>query len=94
MGILLSPRGPGPRDRTYESEDRILRQGYFCNTDRRWDFTSEEQEYEVSVAPRYRREAIETVIAQRMSGSARHSEKPGKSGTYPSCARRSKGSGR
>ena len=37
----------------------------------------------MSLAPRYRREAIETVIAHRMSGSARHSEKPGKSGTFP-----------
>ena len=34
------------RNRTYESQDPILREGYFCNTDRRWDFTSEQQEYE------------------------------------------------
>ena len=40
------------RDRSYVSQDPILRQGYFCNTDRRWDFTSEQQEYEVSLAPR------------------------------------------
>ena len=71
------------RDRNYVSQDTIIREGYFCNTDRRWDFTSQEQEYEVSLAPRFRREAIETVLAQRMSGSARHSEKPGTSGTYP-----------
>ena len=71
------------RDRSYTSPDPIIRDGYFCNTDRRWDFTSKEQEYEVSLAPAFRRACIETVITQRMSGSARHSEKPGKSGTFP-----------
>ena len=39
------------RDRNYVSQDTIIREGYFCNTDRRWDFTSQEQEYEVSLAP-------------------------------------------
>ena len=43
------------RDRSYSSPDPILRDGYFCNTDRRWDFTGKEQEYEVSLAPAFRR---------------------------------------
>ena len=71
------------RKRDYVSGDRVLRAGYFCNTDRRWDHTSVEMEYEIGLAPVYHRECVETVVTQRLSGSARHSERPGRSGTFP-----------
>ena len=69
-------------DRDYVSPHSILREGYFCNTDRMKDRVSKELAFAVGVNPKLRKEAIATVIALRMAGSPRQSEKPGYSGSY------------
>ena len=62
------------RDRAYVSEDRLLREGFFCNTNRMWDTVSLELADAVAVHPKHRRAAIGTVIALRMAGSPRNCE--------------------
>ena len=62
------------RDRTYVSDDPILRKGFFCNTNRMWDTVSQELAYATGVGPLYRQEAIATIIVLRMSGSPRNDQ--------------------
>ena len=71
------------RDKSYVSSFYPLREGYFCNTNRMWDRVSQELATATAVHPKYRRSAIGAVLALRMAGSPRESERPGRSGAGP-----------
>jgi hypothetical protein len=69
------------RERTHRSNDRVLRDAFIENTDRRYDHVS--QELERAIAGQPLEPAVATVMALRLSGSARESERPGRSGAAP-----------
>ena len=64
------------RDPTYESPYQVLRDGFFCNTNRMWDRVSRELEAATG-HPWLRYESILTILALRMAGFPREGERPG-----------------